>query len=486
MSDEEENKQEQESPASTEPPEPVLSAVTAPREDQIQNAVAFLSHPKVRGSSTESKRSFLQKKGLTEAEIVEAVKRVPESSDTTVGAPSSSSTAEQLAQVSRPQKPFPTGTATGQPYAQQQSVQAQQALQPAGYRWSQIALGAGLVAVTVWGVQRVVVPYATSWYRSWTGKPDPAEQNQAQIATILADAIKAQTAELRASVDSMKEMLNKYEQSRSSPSKDGVSMAELRQELLTFANNLNDFRPAAPSSPSPGIPESFQRQLTDIKSLLTSINGQSGYTNPTYGGDTSSVSRQLPFGSQANQRGSPGSLLSGSTSPQAKHQATASPFHANGGSPDPHELESEAEASPEGPPHPANYMDILNMLQRGEDVPGIKDIDDKPPNPDQPLAEGKMKPRPKPWERASQNGSSFFSGKAGGNASGSYAGSNGVVRSGPTARSGGVEITEVANTPEQGNSPTANGGPAPWRPPPVPQSSLNLAKHTKTESVSSA
>ena len=48
MSDEEENKQEQETPAtaSTEPPEPVLSAVTAPREDQIQNAVAFLSHPK--------------------------------------------------------------------------------------------------------------------------------------------------------------------------------------------------------------------------------------------------------------------------------------------------------------------------------------------------------------------------------------------------------------------------------------------------------
>ena len=57
---------------------------------------------------------------------------------------------------------------------------------------------------------------------------------------ILADAIKAQTAELRASVDSMKEMLNKYEQSRSSPSKDGVTMAELRKELLTFANNLNE------------------------------------------------------------------------------------------------------------------------------------------------------------------------------------------------------------------------------------------------------
>lgn len=32
---------------SLEPPEPELSSPTAIREDQIQNAVAFLSHPKV-------------------------------------------------------------------------------------------------------------------------------------------------------------------------------------------------------------------------------------------------------------------------------------------------------------------------------------------------------------------------------------------------------------------------------------------------------
>ena len=35
------------SPGSPESPEPVLSATTAIREDQVQNAVAFLSHPKV-------------------------------------------------------------------------------------------------------------------------------------------------------------------------------------------------------------------------------------------------------------------------------------------------------------------------------------------------------------------------------------------------------------------------------------------------------
>ena len=54
MSDTEGNKQDQtrgeegsKGTASTQPPEPVLTAVNAKREDQIQNAVAFLSHPKV-------------------------------------------------------------------------------------------------------------------------------------------------------------------------------------------------------------------------------------------------------------------------------------------------------------------------------------------------------------------------------------------------------------------------------------------------------
>ena len=49
------------------------------REEQIQNAVKFLSHPKVRGSPVMYRRSFLEKKGLTKEEIDEAFQRVPES-----------------------------------------------------------------------------------------------------------------------------------------------------------------------------------------------------------------------------------------------------------------------------------------------------------------------------------------------------------------------------------------------------------------------
>ncbi|CAK9137612.1 unnamed protein product [Ilex paraguariensis] len=47
------------------------------REDQVQNAVKFLSHPKVRGSPVVYRRSFLERKGLTKEEIDEAFRRVP-------------------------------------------------------------------------------------------------------------------------------------------------------------------------------------------------------------------------------------------------------------------------------------------------------------------------------------------------------------------------------------------------------------------------
>ena len=53
MSDDGKKEEEGETAApSLEPPEPVLSAVTANREDQIQNAMAFLSHPKARICAT--------------------------------------------------------------------------------------------------------------------------------------------------------------------------------------------------------------------------------------------------------------------------------------------------------------------------------------------------------------------------------------------------------------------------------------------------
>jgi hypothetical protein len=49
---------------------------------------------------------------------------------------------------------------------------------------------------------------------------------------------------------------------------------------------------------------------------------------------------------------------------------------------------------------PTSYMDVLAILERGETPPGIRtDINDKPPNPEQPPPPARLKARPKPWER---------------------------------------------------------------------------------------
>lgn len=47
------------------------------REEQVQNAVNFLSHPKVKGSPVIFRCAFLEKKGLSKEEIDEAFRRVP-------------------------------------------------------------------------------------------------------------------------------------------------------------------------------------------------------------------------------------------------------------------------------------------------------------------------------------------------------------------------------------------------------------------------
>ena len=116
------------SDASTGPGTPAADSEPTPlREDQIQNAMAFLSHPKVcsivhlhaklmhtaswviesgalvtstcdvrllactmqvQGSTADAKRSFLERKGLTQPEIDEAVRRVPLQAATALQAPS--------------------------------------------------------------------------------------------------------------------------------------------------------------------------------------------------------------------------------------------------------------------------------------------------------------------------------------------------------------------------------------------------------------
>ena len=56
------------------------------------------------------------------------------------------------------------------------------------------------------------------------------------------------------------------------------------------------------------------------------------------------------------------------------------------------------------PPHPQSYLEVMQALQEGRAIPGIKHIDDSPPNPKQPFPETNANMPVKPWSRSNSNG----------------------------------------------------------------------------------
>ncbi|GAA0161749.1 primary active transporter [Lithospermum erythrorhizon] len=138
------------------------------REDQVQNAVKFLSHPKVRGSPVLYRRSFLEKKGLTKEEIDEAFRRVPDPT------PAVSSTQTTVANQDGQQKSaseIKTGGAV-------QTVQSSNVAPIGGisrkgtfssFHWSHAFIAVGVLAVSGAGtaalLKKIVIPKFKSWIR---------------------------------------------------------------------------------------------------------------------------------------------------------------------------------------------------------------------------------------------------------------------------------------------------------------------------------
>lgn len=125
----------------------------------------------MRSSAAASKRDFLQKKGLTEAEIEEAFRRVPQ--EAAAPAPAAAAPSAMAATLQHLQPGSPYGAAPQQQHPQQQAVQpyvAQgMALVPAaqvqpGVRWTQVALGAGFVAASAYAAKALVWPYMEGAY----------------------------------------------------------------------------------------------------------------------------------------------------------------------------------------------------------------------------------------------------------------------------------------------------------------------------------
>ncbi|KAM7471312.1 hypothetical protein LguiA_009495 [Lonicera macranthoides] len=355
-------------------PTPVFVNSEPIREEQVQNAVKFLSHPKVRGSPVIYRRSFLERKGLTKEEIDEAFRRVPDPpSAVSTTQPVTTSqvrlsaflpllmTDAQLKSTSNTQLQGPTAAPPPSSAISNVGVLAQ-----SRFHWSQALLAVGLLSISGAGTvvifKNAVVPRLKSWIRKVVLEEEDLmmeSKSKPSLAEEAAAAAKAAAASAADVAQASQEML--------------ISKIEERRYFGELMNLLN-------------------MQIQEMKSMSIAIRKLEGQ-------------RTIPV--QDNR-------VSGLSS---------SPSDANGNT----ELDLNsgyisppASVEPAVAPHPKSYMEIMAMIQRGEKPSNIREINDQPPNPNQPVSNPRLTPRPKiavhhlkeiekPWEVGqSQNSSSPF------------------------------------------------------------------------------
>uniref|UniRef100_A0A5B6ZTZ9 Peroxisomal membrane protein PEX14 n=1 Tax=Davidia involucrata TaxID=16924 RepID=A0A5B6ZTZ9_DAVIN len=350
--------------ATTENPTSVFVNSEPIRDEQVQNAVKFLSHPKVRGSPIIYRRSFLERKGLTKEEIDEAFRRVPD--------PSSTVSSAQLAGTN---KVVPDGqlksSSNIQPQSPTQPLQTAAAA-PAGviskvgtltqsrFHWSHAFIAVGLLGISGAGTaiifKNAIVPRLKSWIRKVVREEEEnLEKKTNSKPTLAEEAAAAAKAAAAAAADvartSQEMLISKTEEKR--------CFEELR--------NLLDVQ---------------VREMKSMSNAIWKLEGQS------------SDPGRITALEQEDHR----VLVTGSRQSNSNGKAEFDMRSARSSSP-------PATVEPSVAPHPKSYMEIMAMVQRGERPPNIREINDLPPNPNQPVSNPRLAPRVKPWEVAqAQNG----------------------------------------------------------------------------------
>ncbi|WJX88660.1 hypothetical protein P8452_70724 [Trifolium repens] len=283
------------------------------REDQVQNAVKFLSHPKVKGSPVMYRRSFLEKKGLTKEEIDEAFRRVPDSAPTVQtggvnqdGQLKSSSNIQQQPQQQTLQPGLPASTGVNT---------SPGTLSRARFHWSHALILVGFLtasgAGTVLIIKNSLLPRLKSWIRKVVLDEDDEQlkktNNKPTLAEETAQAAKSAAAAAADVAKASQEML--------------ASKGEERKYFVEVVSLLD-------------------KQIQEMKLMTSSIRRLEGQEDL-----------------RVSQTSSKRLVANGKADYDMRSVRSLSP---------------PASVEPSGPPHPKSYMEIMAMVQRGEKPSNIR------------------------------------------------------------------------------------------------------------------
>lgn len=328
------------------------------REEQVQNAIKFLSHPRVKGSPIVHRRNFLEKKGLTKEEINEAFRRVPDSSPAVASDQGSTYQAAQTTPATNTQAQAPMQAM--QPVtASQSGIMSTMARR---FHWSHAVLAVGFLAISGAGTaivfKKSLLPRLKSWIRRVVLDEEDASDLDKSIEekpTLAEEATAAAKAAAAAAADVAKAC------------QDMLMTKNEEKKCFTEFMSLLDVQ---------------LHEIRTMRNALTKLEGQS------YVAGRNPVREEYLDGSVAR------SMQPIDSRPESDMRSVA--------------VRSVSQPASAEPPHPKSYAEIMAMVQRGERPPNVRDIDDRAPNPNQPISNPSLAPKAKPWEAGQTGSSSSF------------------------------------------------------------------------------
>ncbi len=444
----------------------------APRSTRAQPAPSS----QVTSSPEAQKRQFLEKKGLSAEEIDEAFKRAP-----------------QPAPAPAPASPVAPPADSVSP-----ATDDAEAERGGGLRWTQVvsrtAMAIGALGALTRGFNRggaaasaetrtrggsdakKSLPLSTETERALEEARAAAERSAEEAASARArsDELAKSLDDARGAMESLQKV--SMERARADASVAGAKEAteaalheikrELRDELrgvvaaavadatasAAATPPRGDGRTPHPGATNDGMPESVREELAQIRAMLLA--------SPLRETPRRGATAEGAEGADADVIVPP-SKTTPRTALASSSAAKGPGAGGDGVEPGVEKREGAPPPPPPGdaPPHPPSYMQVLEMLEKGQTPPGIRDIDDKPPDPDARIPAATMSRRRKPWEKSASSGSA--------NGGGDTAG-------GDTA--GGDTAGGASGSPLSANGRAVEGGGGGWRPPSVPSMSPDVSK----------
>lgn len=327
----------------------------AMREREISNAVSFLRHPSVAQSAdVEKKRAFLEGKGLTGDGIDEAFRRVGENGGGGASAWSDGNGRKVTGGGSVIGGVLRLGALVGGAYLAYPS--ARRLLERARAAYAERAGGKSEEVdgdATASVVTPVVMPEASTPIVEGGLTPDLAKRIEQVLES-------AERAEAKA-----EEMRN-----------------DMRRDVLESVRDLKLDLEAQLRSELSELKRVYAESVTDSPSMVAS------------GTSTQKSIGEWPFKpSPPESESEEGALFTPDThlKPSREEPPMTTPLDNYFSAVKPKDRVVD-------PPHPGSFMDILEMLENGKTPPGIKDIDDTPPNPNAVIPTSSDRRPGKPWD----------------------------------------------------------------------------------------